>query len=115
MLETYSDYATKYDSPMAYYVDCLDGGEDDSYQSGDTEGFALYGKRILSWYEDGFVELNKFETKEAAADRFNERVTYWEHMQDIACAAQGCTPDPDGAFDTDGSHHVIGCVRDWIG
>ena len=72
LTEKYSDYGSKFGSPMACYVfDAIllngDFGDDEVGQD-DGPWFQRYGRRILVGSSSGFVDLSTFETVEEAVN-----------------------------------------------
>lgn len=78
--EDYSDlHWGKYSDPMAHYISRnLDIGDaDDSLTHPDIcEGWARYGRRVLSWTDQGFVYCERFDSVRAAEEWCEEQ---WEN------------------------------------
>src|SRR5215831_4059883 len=97
---------------------------DDEWSDENGGGWALYGRFLLSWDDQGFVYCDRFPTVAAAiADRDQWRAMLSER-EDEACHDQGCAPcryceryDCGGCVEEHeaGSTHQRGCSRDWIG
>lgn len=88
LLETYSNYSTKFSSPMACYVHDYvmgngDNGDEDWSNPNSGEGAARFGRRILTWRSDGFINLITYDDEQEATDAFA-----WDQC-DHGCHAWG--------------------------
>ena len=84
LLETYStDWSTKFSSPMARYINGQvlghgDYGDEDWSDPDLSEGAARYGRRVLSWDSQGFVDLATYATEDEAREAFAASQPVWE-------------------------------------
>lgn len=116
----YSDlHWGKYDCAIAQYIEVqvMGNGDfgDDEWSDGQGNGWARFGRRIQSWNDQGFVACDTYATEAEARQVAEDALAEIERLQDEVCREQHCQPDEHGAYDTDGSTHVLGCDRDWIG
>lgn len=83
LLDTYTRHGDTYLDAMArYLLDDIQSADEDVM--GDGEGVALFGRRIASWDNAGFVSYWRFTDNDAAQEAYEEMAPQFINEQDAA-------------------------------